>query len=320
MNCESVIKLIPLYFYGELSPEEEDRLEQHLDGCAGCRREADLQRSVAAAMDRREMHPSAALLAECRHDLMRAVYRNEAPVAHPGAQAAHATPWAHFRDGFAALFPPLFRWRMPLGAMALLALGFASARLTTPVAVGSFSPASVIPDNVISSVRSVTSGPEGAPSGEVHIVLDETRRRVVSGQLNEPNIQRLMLAAAHDENNPGVRVESVEILKSHTDSSEVRSLLLNRVAQDPNPGVRLKALDGLKPFTGDPEVRKVLAQVLLQDDNPGVRIQVVDALISRADDKMVGVLQSVVQREDNTYVRRRCEKALKDMNASIGTF
>jgi len=35
---------------------------------------------------------------------------------------------------------------------------------------------------------------------------------------------------------------------------------------------------------------------------------------------MVGVLQSVVQREDNTYVRRRCEKALKDMNASIGTF
>jgi hypothetical protein len=316
MNCESVTKLIPLYFYGELSPDEEDRLEQHLDGCAACRHEAELQRSVAAAMDRREMLPSATLLAECRHDLMRAVYRNEAPVA----QAASATPWAHFRDGFAGLFPPLFRWRMPLGAMALLALGFASARLTTPVAVGSFSPASLIPDNVISSVRSVTSGPEGAPAGEVHIVLDETRRRVVSGQLNEPNIQRLMLAAAHDENNPGVRVESVEILKSHTDSSEVRSLLLNRVAQDPNPGVRLKALDGLKPFTGDPEVRKVLAQVLLQDDNPGVRIQVVDALISHADDKMVGVLQSVVQREDNTYVRRRCEKALKDMNASIGTF
>jgi hypothetical protein len=271
---------------------------------------------MAAAVDRREMLPSAALLAECRHDLMRAVYRNEVPVA----QAAQATPWGHFREGFAALFPPLSRWRMPLGAMALLALGFASARLTTPGAGGSFNAASLVPDNVISSVRSVTSGPEGAPSGEVHIVLDETRRRVVSGQLNEPNIQRLMLAAAHDENNPGVRVESVEILKSHTDSSEVRSLLLNRLAQDPNPGVRLKALDGLKPFTGDPEVRKVLAQVLLQDDNPGVRIQVVDALISRADDKMVGVLQSVVQREDNTYVRRRCEKALKDMNASIGTF
>jgi len=38
MNCDSVTKLISLYFYGELSPEEEDRLEQHLDGCAQGRR------------------------------------------------------------------------------------------------------------------------------------------------------------------------------------------------------------------------------------------------------------------------------------------
>ena len=313
MNCESIVKLIPLYFYGELPSEEEDRLEQHLDGCAGCRRELELQRSIAVAADRRELQAPAALLAECRHDLMRAVYRNEFPAAEP----AHSTPWAHFRDGFAGLFPPLFRWRMPLGAMALLALGFASARLTMPVASNT---SNLVPENVISSVRSVSSGPEGTPAGQVRIVLDETRRRVVSGQLNEPNIQRLMLAAAHDENNPGVRVESVDILKSHTDSSEVRGLLLNRVVQDPNPGVRLKALDGLKPFTADPEVRKVLAQVLLQDDNPGVRIQVVDTLISHADDNMVGVLQSVVQKDENTYVRRRCEKALKDMNASIGTF
>ena len=35
---------------------------------------------------------------------------------------------------------------------------------------------------------------------------------------------------------------------------------------------------------------------------------------------MVGILQGVVQKEDNTYVRRRCVKALQDMNASVGTF
>jgi hypothetical protein len=38
------------------------------------------------------------------------------------------------------------------------------------------------------------------------------------------------------------------------------------------------------------------------------------------DDSMVGVLQNLVQTEDNNYVRLKCEKALKDMNASIGTF
>jgi len=319
MNCESVTKLIPLYFYGELPPEEEDQLEQHLDTCAACARQAESQRALSAALDRREMQPSAALLAECRHDLMRAVYRQEASVLRPVRPGSVGRLGGGFRETFGSWLPSLGAWRMPLGASALLALGFITARLTAPGAAGPFSLASLTPE-VISSVRSVQPAHEGSQPGEVRIVLDETRQRVISGQLNDSNIQRLMLAAAHDENNPGVRWESVDLLRSHSDSSPVRELLLNRVAEDPNPGVRLKALDGLKTYTGDPEVRKVLAQVLVDDDNPGVRIAVVDALTAHADDNMVGFLQSVVQKEDNTYVRRRCAKALQDMNASVGTF
>jgi len=310
MNCESVVKLIPLYYYGELAPDEEDRVEQHIDGCAACAREAERHRAVTAALEQHQMRPSAALLAECRHDLMRAVYRDEAPAVQA------ATGWGHIRQGFADLFPALFRLRMPIGAMALVALGFVSARFSMP---GADLPPNT-EANVISSVRSVQAAPEGAPAGDVRIVLDETHRRTVEGSMNDGNIQRLLLAAAHDENNPGVRVESVDILKNHSDSSEIRGLLLNRVVNDPNAGVRLKALDGLRQFTGDPEVRKVLAEVLLHDDNAGVRIQAVDELTSHTDDNMVGVLQNVVQKEDNGYVRRRCEKALKDLNASVGTF
>jgi hypothetical protein len=112
----------------------------------------------------------------------------------------------------------------------------------------------------------------------------------------------------------------VGLLTSRADSGEVRDALLNAVAHDSNAGVRLKALDGLKPLAGDPQVRRTLAQVLLADDNPAVRMQVVDLLVSHRDDSMVGVLQNLVQKEDNNYVRLKCEKALKDMNASIGTF
>ena len=313
MNCESVTKLLPLYFYGELPPDDEDRLEQHLDTCAECARQAESQRALSAALDRREMQPSAALLAECRHDLMRAVYRQEAVPRRAGFSRRGNLVPQHWLPSFGA-------WRMPLGASALLALGFITARLTTPGAAGPFSIASLTPD-VISSVRSVQPAHDGSQPGEVQIVLDETRRRVISGQMTDTNIQRLMLAAAHDENNAAVRWESVDLLRTHSDSSQVRELLLNRVAEDPNPGVRLKALDGLKAYTGDPEVRRILAQVLSDDDNSGVRIAVVDTLTAHADDNMVGFLQSVVQNEDNnTYVRRRCAKALQDMNASVGTF
>jgi HEAT repeat protein len=84
--------------------------------------------------------------------------------------------------------------------------------------------------------------------------------------------------------------------------------------------VRLKALEGLKSFAADAEVRKTLAQVLLEDDNPAVRIQVIDLLIAHKDDATVSVLQTLVGKEDNSYVRMRCQNALREMNASVGTF
>jgi len=53
MSCDSVLKTIPLYFYGELTPAEEERVEQHLHECAACAREMERQRAMAAMLDRR---------------------------------------------------------------------------------------------------------------------------------------------------------------------------------------------------------------------------------------------------------------------------
>src|SRR5256885_15086852 len=98
------------------------------------------------------------------------------------------------------------------------------------------------PDAMVSSIRSV----QPDKTGSVQISLDETRRRVVSGRLDDHNIQRLLMAAAREQDNPGVRVESVELLKDRGSSAAVRTVLLEAVTRDPNPGVRLKALAGLK--------------------------------------------------------------------------
>ena len=307
MTCESAAKLIPLYFYGELVPEEEDRLEEHLHGCAGCTREMERQRAMAAALDRRRAEVPPMLLEACRADLLAAV-QGGAPRLFKPAKG----PRTLFLEALAATLAGFSRYRTPVGAVALVAVGFLAARFTgAGLPVSSLSPAG----EVFSTIRSV----EPDSSGRVQIAFDETRRRVVSGATGDRDIQRLLLAAAR-EDNPAVRVESVDLLRSRAGSGEVRDALLNVVARDSNAGVRLKALDGLKPLAGDPQVRKTLAQVLLADDNPAIRMQVVDLLVSRHDDSMVGVLQNLVQKEDNGYVRLKREKALKDMNASIGTF
>ena len=52
MNCDAKGKLIPLYYYGELPPDEEDRVEEHFHECAACcAGDGRRQRAFAAALD-----------------------------------------------------------------------------------------------------------------------------------------------------------------------------------------------------------------------------------------------------------------------------
>ncbi len=313
MTCDAVGKLIPLYFYGELDPQEEDRVEQHMGECAACARELNRQRALAAALDDRTSAPPPPLLEDCRAGLMAAIQ------ASPRPPRAHRHPWTSLVETLNGILGSVNRVPQPVGALALVALGFFCARFTgawNQAAPGSVSVSSLSPaGDVFATVRSVH--PDS--SGQVQIAFDETRRRVVSGPMDDAAIQKLLLAAAH-EDNASVRVESMDLLKSRSGSSEVRDALLNAAAHDPNDGVRLKALEGLKPLAGDSEVRKTLAQVLQNDANPAVRMQVVDLLTASRDDSVVGIMQRIIQREDNDTVRLKLEKALKEMNASLGTF
>jgi len=311
MNCDDMARSIPLYFYGELPPEEEERVEDHLDACEPCRGELERVRTMAAALDRREVTVPSGMLDDCRENLMDAIRSGAVQAAAPAPPLRGPS----FGERVSALMSALWGLRQPIGAVAMLAVGFFSAHLISP------SPKQVAvvaepTEPMVARVRSVQ--PDAA--GRVQISLEEVRNRVVSGRMDDGNIQRLLMAAARDETDPGVRVESVDILKDHAASAGVRAALLNSAAHDANPGVRMKALEGLKSFAGDGDVRKILTQILQKDDNPGVRIQAIDMLTSHRDASMVGVLQNMVGRDDNSYVRWRCEKALKEMNASVGTF
>ena len=310
MSCDEAAKLIPLYYYGELNPEEEDGLEEHLHQCPECARESGRQQDLAAAFDRQSLEPSSQLLAECRADLMATIARG-APAPKPDPKNA----WHLFWDAVAESLAGMGRLRQPVGAMALVAIGFLAARFTLSNPGGVTTMSMAPSDNVFSTVRSV----QPDASGRVQIAFDETRRRVVSGDLEDQAIRQLLLAAAREEN-PAVRVESVEVLKSRAATSDIRDALLNALANDPNPGVRLKAIEGLKAVGDDAAVRRTLARVLMADDNPAVREQAVDLLVAHRDESTVGMLQGVVQKDDNSYVRMKCEKALKEMNASVGTF
>jgi len=305
MNCDEARQGLPFLLYGELSFDEEESLQTHLDSCVPCREALAKERLIHAALDERDLDPSPFLVRRCRQRLQEQV---EAISAHRGQGWS-----AWLGHVFSA---PMPKFVQPVGAAALVALGFFGAQVAPQSWRTGFVGAGMVDPNT-ARVRYV----EPTENGRIQIVVDETRQRVISGKLDDEPIRRLLLSAARDPNDPGLRGESVEILKSQPEADDVRSTLAYTIQHDTNPGVRLKALEALKPYGGDPEVRKALAQVLLHDDNPGVRTQAIDLLTkNNREDQLVGVLQELMRKEQNTYVRDRCQKVLKEMKASVETY
>jgi hypothetical protein len=262
-----------------------------------------------AALDSVELVPSVQALDKSRAELRRRLAMADQPLGSSNIRGSGF--WDKIREGFTIHFHFAPGIAQVVGAAVMLVLGFLTARVAPNSLLGNWRSAGMI-EPATSRVRYV----EPVSPGRVQIVLDETRQRVLSGSVDDEAIQRLLLTAAKDPSDAGLRVESVDLLKNNSQSAEIRKALVYSLEHDPNAGVRLKALDGLKQFAEDPDTRQALTQVLLKDDNPGVRTQVIDLLVQRHTDAMVGVLQELMQKEDNGYIRMRCQKVLQEMNAS----
>lgn len=305
MTCEQVREQLSLMLYGELSFAEEEAVQSHLTGCEACRAALATEQKWHGELMHGAVEPPAGLLVQCRQQL-----RATLPAAPaPGPLARFFAQWD---------------WSMvakPAMGVALVALGFLGARVPLLPGMGDAgSLASSGSVGMAARVRYV----EADASGNVRIVLDETRPRVVSGRADDPDVQRWLMAAAREANDPGLRAETVGLLQGGAETLDVRRALVAALESDPNAGVRLKALEGLRRHAGENDTRQALMRVLNADENPGIRTQAIDLLTENSpralDAQMVGMLQQLMRREENGYVRQRCEKALRLANASAEIF
>lgn len=73
MSCDEIRTLLILYPYGELSFDEEERVEFHLKNCVACQDERAALAAVRSAADDAAVEPGLELLSSCRQDLRRQV-------------------------------------------------------------------------------------------------------------------------------------------------------------------------------------------------------------------------------------------------------
>ena len=301
MNCEWVRENATLYVYDELADDARHEMEQHIQRCAGCADELKTVRQFREdmnALPQLEVTPN--LLASARMELQEALENVE-----------QVRGWRRmFFDPFAWLRQVQFS---PALATVIFIIGFGGGLGTMYQVAMNNKPAQQTPAQVaseasISGIRSISQ----EPNGKVQIQYDRTLPEQAQGSLEDQKIQQLLLLAARDNVNSGVRMDSIDLLTKSNDEGRVREALVFALRYDTNPGVRLKALEGLAgQVKSDIRVRNAVLEALLNDNNPGVRSGALHALETvKTDTSVRAALQQLAQEDPNQYIRTESRRIL----------
>jgi hypothetical protein len=329
--CEEFDERLVLLAAGELAPDEEADVADHLKHCACCTEVLERERELVECFAASRIEPDAAILASCRSGLEDALDRQE------------ERSWVRrIANAFlpAGGLSPRPAWSAALLVLVGFSVGILGPRLLQrPAAVSGDS------DSVASSdaPQFPSSGPSGTspidlhsaqvaginvmPSGggqqpEVELQMRAQQPFRMQGTVNNPNVKSVLLNILrnNDRFDPDVRLDAVDLLRAKNDDPEVRDVLCHAVHTDPNAAVRLKSLEALNGAEPQDLVRKTLLDALVDDRNPGVRIEAINALRSMAaqgkvapDDHMLAVLRDRMQKDPNTYIRLQSAAAIRDL-------
>jgi anti-sigma factor RsiW len=308
MKCDWVRDNLIFYVYNELEDDARFEVEQHLARCPECGTELKATRKLHATLSQHPVaEPSPSFLAASRMRLQEALETTQQGGLLQRLIFEPATWIRQIRMS-------------PALAAVIFIIGFggglATMRQATPAqpivgGISQPSPSTSTPVEAasIAGIRSITQEPG---SNQVMIKYDAVSTQDVQGSLNDQRIQQLLLYAARNNYNSGVRMDSVDLLTQAPSETHVREALIYALHNDSNPGVRLKALDGLSQFVGqDVQVRDAVLQSLITDSNNGVRMQalrLVEPL--KADSSVHSVLTKLAQADQNLSIRSQARTML----------
>jgi hypothetical protein len=307
MNCEYAKANAVLYCYDELADDARFELEQHIQRCKACAAEVSSVRQLQNAMAQAPLlEPTPNLLAASRMRLQETLETAE--------QKRDWLSWFTLDLGRLAHSIKL----APAMAMALFIIGFGlGIGATYEIVHGKGQPqiagvtgTSVPPEEAaVTGIRSIMPQPG---SNKVEISYDKVIHDKAQGSLDDPKIQQLLLFAARNNVNSGMRMDSIDLLSQKPNDEHVRRMLIYSLRFDNNVGVRLKAIESLQPFVKDDvEVRDAVLEALMNDTSPGVRTEAIHALEPvKADSSVRHVLQTLAKSDHNQYIRRKSQEVL----------
>ncbi len=309
MKCLEFEAILPLFLYAELSAEERAACEAHLEVCANCRAALEKTEQLHRALaERPRPKPSAALLAESRQALDEALEREQhgwRALLHQGLPVLRLQPASGFALGLTMVlcgFGLGWGLRPHAGRLTSNPAGVNTAALTDPD----------LENMQIRGISRVAADPQ---TGGVRITMDAERRMTLEGSLDNPQIQRVLVYAVKSYDNPGIRRDTLDALRSHLDNPNIRGALLYALRHDPNAGVRLEALEAVRGMECGDDVHLALLAALQHDANAGVRVAALEALVDHEEEEgrdpaIQQALEKLATTDRNSCIRVRCADAV----------
>ncbi len=324
MNCQKFEEIYWLKHYGEAVSGDEKAWQAHAESCPLCRDRLEEWDKLRALLTARESCiPRPEALERSRRQLTARL------------NARHSTSrWQHIEEWVRRILGQQgwFRWELGVAAASLL-LGLILGRtLFQPeIRIQSGVPTSesasftnnekeFIAENLlrdgaqISNVR-VRRLPDDENTVAVHFTAAREYR--ITGRPDDPVVLDLLGWAVKNEDNSGVRLQSIEELARASSLSPLaRQTLAYALVNDENPGVRLRALEALSETRPDELAEQAYLSALLKDPNPAVRIRAIDALLqSRPLEKAETFILRAAELDTNDYVRLQAQRALRQTHA-----
>ena len=148
----------------------------------------------------------------------------------------------------------------------------------------------------------------------------------IEGAADDVEVQRVLtyMVANSQRFDPGVLLDSLDLLRPSAGDPNVRRALCAAARQDENPGVRLKALESLRGYGQDALVRQTVLEALHKDTNCGVRMEALNTLVAALDaqtdsatrianTEIVSALRESRDTDPNQYVRMVSDAALREI-------
>lgn len=311
MNCNEFDQHLAAYLYDDLPAALRQECGAHLAGCGNCRELLEKTRGLHQIINERvSPEPSPALVAHCRASLEEALDLELAGLSWKSLLA-------HWTSSFGGVS------RLPLAsALTLILLGFGLGWTLRPRAshpgTGITPPAadlSSISDSDLGDMRinDISQVAPSAKSGDVRITVNAERRMTLEGSLDSPRIRQVLIDAVTGYDDPGIRRDSMELLRPQADDPAVRNALLYSIQNDSNPGVRLDALAAAREMAWCPEVRRTLLNTVEHDKNAGVRVSAIDQLVDHPDPATLPALRRLAAVDPNPYIRMKSLAAVRKL-------